>query len=135
MAELDLVLAAAEFEVGALVAVQVAFAALAGLVGFLCGRLTRRRRVWAGAALTLILATAAATCAVTLSRCEEAAQSATDRLEGRAGGQFLPPDRGHNHRAWLRRMQGWSLAVAAGTGVVGCLALAAGRRLSARPQV
>jgi hypothetical protein len=100
-------------------------------VGYLAGRRWRARRVRAGLAVVLlVLALSAVACGVTLSECSEAREHTRGRLEGRIPGPHLPPDRGENHLAFVRRSGLAGEAILAATAIGSGFLYALARRRS-----
>lgn len=117
MADIDTVILGTELALATLLAVQLGFAALVGVLGFLARRRGGPRAVRVGFYSALLLSALA--CGLTLSRCAEARESTRGRLEGRVAGQFLDAERGRNHIAWVTDSGRLGIGLAVTTGIVG----------------
>lgn len=122
MADVDPLLLSAELGITGLLVIQVVLAVVAVVAG--CAS----RRRWARLVLLVTLILAAAACAGTLYRCEEARAAARGRLDGRVAGPHLPAERADQHLAWVADRLRLSIGVAAATWLAGGYFYLSGRR-------
>ncbi len=126
MANIDAVILGTELALMALLAIQLVFVALVGILGALAGWRRGSRAVRFGFSAALLLAALA--CGLTLVRCEEAREATRSRLDGRVAGPFLDAERGQNHIAWATDCGRLSVGFAVLTGIVGGIAYYAARK-------
>ena len=117
MANIDAVILGTELALMTLLAIQLVFVALVGILGYLARWRGGSRAVRVGFYSALLLSALA--CGLTLFRCAEARESTRGRLEGRIADQFLDAERGQHHTAWVTDCGRLSVGFAVLTGIVG----------------